>query len=93
MHDQGRGEGRVAHASSSQQMGCGQEWVMVGDFASSWKHGVRGVENVASLRLLVRVVDYGESWRYGEIERVWVSQPGETVTSEVAFYDGQRGML
>ena len=45
---------RLAHASFSHQMDCGQVRVMVGDFASYWKHGVRRVENVASLRLLVR---------------------------------------
>lgn len=96
MHDQEIGEGKVAHASSSLQTGCVLEWEKVGDFASSWKHGVRKVANVVSLTLLVRVEDFGGSWRYGESGGVRALEPGEMVTSEVAFYDGRwarpRGM-
>lgn len=91
MHDQVRGKGRVAHVSSSLQTGCGLEWERVEDFVSSWKHGVRKVENVASLTLLVTVQDFAGSWRHGENGGVRVLEPGEMVISEVAFYDEQRG--
>lgn len=67
MHDQGKGEEIVAHASFSPQMGYEQEWVTEGDFASSWKYGVRKVENVASLIILVRVEDFAVSLKHGEI--------------------------
>lgn len=91
MHDQGRGEGIVDHASSSLQTGCVLAWVRLGDFASSWMRGVRKVENVVSLTLLVRLEDFAGSWRYGESEGVRVLEPWETVISEVAFYDGRGG--
>lgn len=91
MHDKGRGEGRVVHASFSLQMGYGLEGQREGDFASSWKHGVRKVENVVSLTLLVRSEDFAGSWNHGESEGVRVLEPGETVISEVAFCDGHGG--
>lgn len=63
----------------------------MGDFASSSKHGARKVENVVSLTFLVKVEDFAGSWRHGESEVVRVLEQGETVISEVAFYDGQGG--
>lgn len=81
----------MVHAFFSLQTGYGLEWQQEGDFASSWKHGVRKVENVVSLTLLVRSVDFAGSWNHGESEGVRVLEPRETVISEVAFCDGHGG--
>lgn len=89
MHDQGTREGRVMHISFHLQMGYGLEKQRVGDFASSWKHEVRRVVNVVSLRLLVRLEDFAVSWSHGEIEGVKVHEPVEMVIS--VFFDGQLG--
>lgn len=72
-------------------MGCGQDWVLVEDFAFSWKHEVKKVEIVASLMVLVTVGDYAGSLRHGESGGLKDLEPGERVISEVAFYDEQAG--
>jgi len=91
MHDPGRRKGRADHASSFPQMGCGLEWVRLEDFASSWTHGVRKVENDVSLTLLPRVEDFAGSWRHEESEGGRVLEPWETGISEVALYKGRGG--
>ncbi|TNN75922.1 hypothetical protein EYF80_013892 [Liparis tanakae] len=91
MHDQGRRKGRADHASSFPQMGCGLEWVRREDFASSWTHGARKVENAVSLTLLPRAEDFAGSWRHGESEGGRVLEPWETAISEVAFCNGRGG--
>ncbi|KAK5865807.1 hypothetical protein PBY51_020047 [Eleginops maclovinus] len=79
MHDQKEGEVRVDLATISLQVGCGLERVRLVDFAFSLKHGVRKVENVVSLSVLVRVEDFCGSWRYGVSEGVRVLEPEEVV--------------